>query len=150
MSHDYKGRPRMLSSEHGMVAADQGDCSALGRSYVLQHTLCLCHWIIESAALCWYAASRSSLHEQQFTIWLLLFAAQYATHTSPCCTPSTLCCLLSQQHHAHIPKHMHVNSMYSRLCLCATCEAKLRDCKTEATSEALRAIASESTHAEHT
>lgn len=30
MAYDYKGRPRMLSSQHGMVAADQGDCSAMG------------------------------------------------------------------------------------------------------------------------
>ena len=30
LTHDYKGRPRMASSQHGMVAADQGDCSAMG------------------------------------------------------------------------------------------------------------------------
>ncbi len=37
MLYDYKGRPRMVSSEHGMVAADQGDCSALGRLCYLCH-----------------------------------------------------------------------------------------------------------------
>lgn len=34
MAYDYKGRPRMLSSQRGMVAADQGDCSAMGRQPV--------------------------------------------------------------------------------------------------------------------
>jgi len=37
MLYDYKGRPRMVSSEKGMVAADQGDCSALGRLSYLCH-----------------------------------------------------------------------------------------------------------------
>ena len=30
LNHDYKGRPRMASSQHGMVATDQGNCSAMG------------------------------------------------------------------------------------------------------------------------
>lgn len=32
MAYDYKGRPRMVSSQQGMIAADQGDCSALGET----------------------------------------------------------------------------------------------------------------------
>ncbi len=40
MLYDYKGRPRMVSSEQGMVAADQGDCSALGRLSYLHHIQC--------------------------------------------------------------------------------------------------------------
>lgn len=43
--YDYKGRPRMVSSQQGMVAADQGDCSAMGTP----HTLCM-H--VRVAALC--------------------------------------------------------------------------------------------------
>lgn len=32
---DYKGRPRMVSNQQGMVAADQGDCSAMGAPHML-------------------------------------------------------------------------------------------------------------------
>ncbi|KAL3136319.1 hypothetical protein ABBQ38_005583 [Trebouxia sp. C0009 RCD-2024] len=34
--YDYKGRPRMVSSQQGMVAADQGDCSAMGMAILRQ------------------------------------------------------------------------------------------------------------------
>ena len=42
MAYDYKGRPRMVSSQHGMVAADQGDCSAMGKQ-TLPPTLSMTH-----------------------------------------------------------------------------------------------------------
>lgn len=58
MLYDYKGRPRMVSSEHGMVAADQGDCSALGVLILTQGgnavdasiTTALCQGIMSPAA----------------------------------------------------------------------------------------------------
>lgn len=58
MSYDYKGRPRMLSSQHGMVAADQGDCSAMGVQILVQGgnavdsaiTTALCQGIMSPAA----------------------------------------------------------------------------------------------------
>ncbi|DBB05404.1 TPA: hypothetical protein ACH3X3_010619 [Trebouxia sp. C0006] len=58
MLYDYKGRPRMISSEHGMVAADQGDCSALGVTILEQGgnavdatiTTALCQGIMSPAA----------------------------------------------------------------------------------------------------
>ena len=51
MSHDYKGRPRMLSSQHGMVAADQGDCSAIG-AYMQVAAFKLCSAFAEYGLLC--------------------------------------------------------------------------------------------------
>lgn len=58
MLYDYKGRPRMVSSERGMVAADQGDCSALGVTILEQGgnavdasiTTALCQGIMSPAA----------------------------------------------------------------------------------------------------
>ena len=31
LTRDYRGRPRMMETEHGMVAADHGRCSDLGK-----------------------------------------------------------------------------------------------------------------------
>lgn len=50
LTHDYKGRPRMVSSQHGMVAADQGDCSAMGAQTALG-AVCVCVSVPVSACL---------------------------------------------------------------------------------------------------
>ena len=58
LTHDYKGRPRMASSQHGMVAADQGDCSAMGMQKAMGArcvcvTVCLSACLPDCLAACW-------------------------------------------------------------------------------------------------
>lgn len=55
LTHDYKGRPRMVSSQQGMVAADQGDCSAMGAQIAVAPLcvlLCLCPCLSVHMCLC--------------------------------------------------------------------------------------------------